>query len=607
MENPNPIPNHNPLRYKQQSLTNEVLPEIPQKNLTLINNKLDLLVDLFEQNKDNRLYYNPNQFTKQLFYLYLVQKYNNQCYINASVYQYYTHQIRYIEIENMQGEKGEEINRKFLNKYAELLFECIKNTNEQTKIFVVPIGLRGVGHANLLIYRKESNQLEHFEPHGAVFADEIVGRIEGRTTDYKLDTNNKIRYIVDKINELNRREHVFDNDLLYIEPMLTCPKTFRESTSGLGFQLIQNIQVDIPRNIPGSCLLWSILIATLVLENPEVSTNNIQESIIQYTRTKGRTTPINEMLVKIIVGFAIYMVNTMDDYMKLLFMGSEFESIGDSIEKMDDILYKISDSEIKKQKINERIDKIITTKITNPYQIRSTGENIQELKEEIENNIQNIDSELSSINTTLQGLKHEMEPFKESYQTYETPTTVSGTLLNKLGLSGSSQKTKEYNKYKALQETYDELDLKRIALNFGKERLTFMLNTIEEAPMKEAAIPATMSESATATESALAPETEVKTKKPRAKKPPPQPLTPAEMTELEEYFLRNPYERMYAKTPLQKRKFYEEKIRLHKLNKGEDDDDDDSLTGGIKRKRVTKRKRITKRKRTTRKRVTKRN
>jgi hypothetical protein len=206
-----------------------------------------------------------------------------------------------------------------------------------------------------------------------------------------------------------------------------------------------------------------------------------------------------------------------------------------------------------------------------------------------------------------------MEPFKESYQTYETPTTLSGALLNKLGLSGSSQTRKEYKKYKALQETYDELELKRIALNFGKERLTFMLNTIEEAPMKEAAIPATMSEaaipatmseSATATESALAPETEVKTKKPRAKKPPPQPLTPAEIAELEEYFLRNPYERMYAKTPLQKRKFYEEKIRLHKLNKGEDDD---SLTGGIKRKRVTKRKRITKRKRTTRKRVTKRN
>jgi len=446
----------------------------------------------------------------------------------------------------------------------------------------------------MLIYRKNLNQLEHFEPHGSKF-------IEGVTTNrsiYPRLINQFMSYIVNKINELNRSEHVFENDLTYINPMLSCPTYIKKS---VGFQGLQEVEKDVPKNLMGTCMLWSYLIATLILENPEVSTINVQEFILQYASIIAAKTSqsFTVVMVKIIVGFAIYMVNMMDDYVKLLFIGSEFEDIGRSLEKGHELLY--SKKDYKSFNLIKRHEDIINKKFISSYDVKSTGENIQELKDEIENNISSIDQELNILNSTLEGLKREMSSSKTNYQTLQPPRTFSGALLFQLGLSESNKKLKDHKKYLNLRETYDDLELKRVALNFGKQRLNHMLSIIEEAPLetsqKEAAVaaePLTNVLDEPLTNVLDEPLTNVldepltnaptgpKPRKPREKKPPAKPLTPEEMNELERYLSKNPLLRQafnMSTITAQKRKFYED-IKMAKK-------------GG---KRVTKRKRIVKRK-----------
>lgn len=604
----------NELTYKQGLLTKDSVPEISEKNLALINNSLSLYVNLYNKNINTHFNYLPTAYNERLYYMYLVQKYDNNCtsYVpptNDELKLIKQMQRVYTDYDEDKYKSSIRINARASNPdayddIAKILFNCIKNTNPNTKVFVTFINLFNLEsgtsfnlesgittHANLLIYRKELNQLEHFEPNGPVVY-----------TDKDITILQTMEHIVNKINQLNQTEHVFDTELKYINPSLSCP----ESLNTIGFQVLQAYKTEnMKNNYAGTCMLWSSLIGTLILENPEVSTANIQDVVFNYALrgANGNNNNFSKMLVKIVIGYGFYMMQQVNLYLELIFAGTDFEGIVSTYEQYIRVIsmpfnnYTIP--------VLENINKLSLNKknITNTYYNKSSGENIQEFKEEAENNIRAINSELTTIEPTVKGIKQEMSKVKRNYDVYirsqKTASYVS-KLLTQLGLKGRKL-TSDYNKYKVLLESYKDLELKRIALIVGKERLEFVLSSIQQGPFdnENTKLPAITEEEFSPAEQPSPPQqmpvNQKNTRKSRARTII-QPLTPEEEQQLNEYLEKNPhqkqiYEAMYSHTNKDKRKFYDD-VFIYKTR------------GGNRRKRYTKRKGVTKKQ--AKKRITKR-
>lgn len=130
------------------------------------------------------------------------------------------------------------------------------------KIMVIPL----IGeispfstHANMLIYRMESNTLERFEPHGKNTFNESNGVSQ--------DIDEFLRHVTQE------RLTPYIGKLEYIPSSKTC---IREK----GFQLLEEeVKFDT-----GSCAMWSLFMAQLIFMNPEQSTHQIQELVFKITK-----------------------------------------------------------------------------------------------------------------------------------------------------------------------------------------------------------------------------------------------------------------------------------------------------------------------------------
>ena len=119
-----------------------------------------------------------------MFYLYLFKKYKSNCFLHDKSL---GRRILGMSILIDEAYEPQEVkkNQDQLDNLSKILVDCI--TNLETKIIIVPVQLRfsdGGAHANVLIYRKNLNQIEHFEPHGRKFS-----RNEQHIDNRKMDEN----------------------------------------------------------------------------------------------------------------------------------------------------------------------------------------------------------------------------------------------------------------------------------------------------------------------------------------------------------------------------------------------------------------------------------
>ncbi len=226
--------------------------DIPKLKLPepLPNRKLSNKLEKFLNNKTIKKW-DGNRFLSSLFYLYLFNKYKHSCVgLNIDLH------IRPLDKQEMI------FHNMRLNNAVIQLVNCIK---KGMSTVIIPVSLyfrSGPGHANLLIYRKKDNVIEHFEPHGQMYGD---GSSE--TELYNKLINQRLEDLVDTINF-----NLLDQRVKLVPANEVCPRID-------GLQALEGI---IEKNIDvegGYCVAWSMFFAELVLKNPEYSSNELLSNV----------------------------------------------------------------------------------------------------------------------------------------------------------------------------------------------------------------------------------------------------------------------------------------------------------------------------------------
>jgi hypothetical protein len=251
-------------RLKQQQknesgLMETELPEPAVKNPTITKTQstdlLNLLNDL--ETKGNKyektgIHFKANHWLGSLMYLYLIKKYNISCFIYGTQFKQ-SYQEFIIDLGKfglLGSKKYVDEYYEYLNKIIQLIVNCIKkiqDTNQELLIIPLTIYDADGSHANMLIYRKSLNVIEHYEPHGSKMVSE-------------LQTNEKVYTVMTKvISDINS---TLDMNINYIPPSDICP-------TDKGFQTIENELVFSNKiEKEGFCMIWSIFFAEMSLMNP---------------------------------------------------------------------------------------------------------------------------------------------------------------------------------------------------------------------------------------------------------------------------------------------------------------------------------------------------
>jgi hypothetical protein len=202
---------------------------------------------------------------ENVFYLYLFNKYKMGC-IPTDINRYGIGcQILITDDLNFHNKTLSQ-NRNLVSK----LHDCIKKEN---KIIIVPIILEIIlfsgqptGHANLLVYRQNTNEIEHFEPHGRRFFGE----------DYRIVNDKLTKFLEEAILQLNE---IFKREgrtpIVLIKAHNVCPR--------MGLQVLEEKSAfpKNPKEPGGYCSVWSMFFAELCLKNPEIPSRLIYEAIMK--------------------------------------------------------------------------------------------------------------------------------------------------------------------------------------------------------------------------------------------------------------------------------------------------------------------------------------
>ena len=222
--------------------------------------------------------YKPITLLTTISNLYLIKKYNTNCFMYGDKGKNENFMYGGIVLKFLPGQLDLPIDQIIAHILAQLngdnLFQiqnflnCIKNGNP---VIIMPLLLQFSDsdyHANMLIYRRELNTMEHFEPHGSYL-------------DLKKDYGDKInvllQLLVDKINEINNTQgsqfyKVVPDDIRLMPSNEVCIRN-------IGLQAIQSQLASFMIEGQGYCQMWSLLFAELVLLNPNMNSRLILDEI----------------------------------------------------------------------------------------------------------------------------------------------------------------------------------------------------------------------------------------------------------------------------------------------------------------------------------------
>lgn len=185
------------------------------------------------------------------------------------------------------------------NDIAKKILNCVK---KGVKTIIIPLSyIRGKGgHANVLIYRQNLGQLEHFEPHGGAF----IGRenLQGSIS--------KVMRMFTSILNLNLKQNSLP-EVRYIEASEVCPYI-------AGLQTLEG-RSGVKKNKlepKGYCSAWSMFFSELCLKNPDIPSSEIMNNIFNYLSTKSSA---GEYLTSVIRGYAGYIVQTVNKYLEIFY------------------------------------------------------------------------------------------------------------------------------------------------------------------------------------------------------------------------------------------------------------------------------------------------
>lgn len=151
----------------------------------------------------------------------------------------------------------------FSDEFFDNFKKCLNK--ESVKFIIIPIGIemREGSHANYLIYDKQNNEFERFEPHGSTFPIGLNYQPELLDTTLKL----KLTDIVD--------------DFTYYSPKDYLPK--------IGFQIMDSYETKKKRigDPGGFCALWSIWYVDMRLTYKDISRKKLVKYMIRNLKEKN--------------------------------------------------------------------------------------------------------------------------------------------------------------------------------------------------------------------------------------------------------------------------------------------------------------------------------
>jgi hypothetical protein len=288
----------------------QVDPKIKLPTPLKIQNKLNELHALNIFTNDKEYLYGSNDSIKNMFFIYLFRKYKNKCFVRDKNNLKDSGFGMSINVfESQRTKLAKETNAEtllHLNVLADELVNCIKNRN--IEISIIPVTVHGFteSHANILIYRKKFNHIEHFEPHGQHFGNNRDGTILLKN----MHLVKMLNYFVLKVNE--KLKTTKETEIKLVESTKVCPRI-------AGLQRIEGSStLPMLRGEVGYCQGWSLFFAELCLINPEIPSSELLTYIFNILDSMGEIEQAN-YLRNVIRGYAVMMNEKLEKYFSILY------------------------------------------------------------------------------------------------------------------------------------------------------------------------------------------------------------------------------------------------------------------------------------------------
>ena len=231
-----------------------------------------------------------------LFYLYLFNKYKQNClikYKGASS----KHSLGLeLQIKSNLSRTEYSVYEKHLRMVSIKLSECIEK-NPDSIIIPLYIKKSNGGHANILIYRKKDNVIEHFEPHGS----KII--TQNPQNNQLIET--QLNLFIAMLNEQLKKKNKPPVNL--IPSNTVCPYIY-------GLQGLEEKASQKKSALEGGgyCAAWSMFFTELVLKNPTIPSDELLNIIInKFDKDIEKQ---RNYLRKVIIGYVNLIHNKIEKY-----------------------------------------------------------------------------------------------------------------------------------------------------------------------------------------------------------------------------------------------------------------------------------------------------
>lgn len=225
---------------------------------------------------------------QKLFLIYFIAKYPKYCIPFDITKHNYEGYLLYINVgKNINDSKLIYGSNDSKNVESHIMFinsleKCLKDDNvdlsrdKSRSLIVMPLLIKlgeNQAHYNFIIYNKQKNTLERFEPNGSnVFISQTP------IIDHMFTTiqNGSLRKFI-----LDNTQHT--TGYRYIDPNNMCPNI----SGSEGFQLIESQEISMSSLDPGGfCLYWSMFYLDNRLKNPQIDNETLTIQLMNMINSR---------------------------------------------------------------------------------------------------------------------------------------------------------------------------------------------------------------------------------------------------------------------------------------------------------------------------------
>lgn len=290
-------PHSEPKNFKPISFEIPQPTDAPKDIEPVVDNIQDTLDKLSQIGREKgAVHYRGNINMAEVAYVAIINKFKHKCIPR-------TFRVKLHLIINSDPEETPILNdNDTLIYFGESLKECIDNGVPIICIFLIlKFGNTKSVHANILIYRPFERIIERFEPHGRKYFNSLK---------VDMSINKQLKELFeDKMNTYT------NGKVRFYPPSKICP--YKK-----GFQALEEDIKGLQIEGGGFCVMWSLFIMEMIMNNPEIKTKDIIDKVMDITNKDPK------FLKDTIRGYVVSIEQLLDNTFKRI------EERGFSFEKM---------------------------------------------------------------------------------------------------------------------------------------------------------------------------------------------------------------------------------------------------------------------------------